>query len=141
MKKLLIGLTSLLVILFNGCGGGGGDSDSSVSADGIAIIYHYPAEICKSDALLAELEAAMPPEAENISTLVATNDVTCATYGKIDGVDCGTGDAAILVDPSYEVYDTSCVISFDVNIAAKTIMDTQTSEDITLAAKFALDAQ
>ena len=142
MKHITIILLAGTAAMFMSACGGGGGGDSSFSGEGVAIIYHYPAEICESDLLLDELEAAMPPEASNISTSVASNEVTCATYGKTDGYDCGTEDMVLLAPgEGYEQYDTSCVISFDVNIAAKIIMDTQRSEDIALAAEFALDAQ
>lgn len=152
-KKIILG-AAVGVFLLVGCGGGS-SSDSSIPVDpmvlkdGIAIIYHYPAEVCQSDILLDELRANVDG-AENFLIYVESNDVTCATYNKVEGITdtegCMTEDAA-LTDPTFLQYDTSCVIGFDINIpvakVSKITEDTQPqwSEDIALAVGFALDAQ
>lgn len=149
MTKKIILSAATGIFLLVGCGGGSSSDattpvDPMESKDAIAIIYHYPAEVCQSDILLSELQANVP-EAENFLINVESNTVTCATYGKVDGVTCETEDAA-LSDATFLQYDTSCVIGFDLNIAyAKSLKvsgDTQPqwSEDIALAVGFALDA-
>lgn len=141
MKKITTHLLAGTAVMFMTACGGGGSSDTidpMTLKDGVAIIYHYPAEVCTSDLLMDELQATIP-EAENFLLRVESNDVTCATYGKTDGVDCESEDAAILIDPSFSEYDTSCVLGFDLVIS--TASSTQLMEDIALAAEFTLDAQ
>lgn len=150
---LLAGTAS---VVMSACGGGGGGSSDPVapispsdpvvvdtivvgemnSKDGVAIAYHYPVEACKSDLLINELQTTVP-NAENFLIQVASNDVTCATYDKTEGVDCHAEDSA-LIDPSYAQYDTSCVIGFD--LAVGTTSSIQIMEDTALAAEFTLDA-
>ena len=147
-KKIILG-AAVSVFLFVGCGGGSSSDsttpvDAMASKDGVFIVYHYPAEVCKSDLLLNELQITLP-EAYNWLLSVESNSVTCATYGKTDGVDCETEDY-ILTDPTAGQYDTSCVVGFDIDTAlltksAKVIGDAQWSEDVALAAEFAMDAQ
>ena len=155
MKQIITILLAGTAAMFMSACGGGSSSDPTtpvdpmVLKDGIAIIYHYPAEVCQSDILLNELQATVP-EAENFLVRVESNDVTCATYNKVEGITdtegCMTEDAA-LTDPTFLQYDTSCVIGFDINIpvakVSKITEDTQPqwSEDIALAVGFALDAQ
>lgn len=151
VKYLSYGLAIVTasIIGLTGCGGGGSSTsvpvesvDPMTTKDLVAIIYHYPAEVCLSDTLLAELKAAIP-EAINWLIRVESNNVNCATYGKTDGVDCETDDL-VLTDPTAIQYDTSCVMGFDLLLAksAKTIGDNpQWTEDISLATQFAMDAQ
>ena len=154
MTKKIILSAATGIFLLVGCGGGSSSDattpvDPMESKDAIAIIYHYPAEVCQSDILLNELQANVP-EAENFLVRVESNDVTCATYNKVEGITdtegCMTEDAA-LTDPTFLQYDTSCVIGFDINVpvakVSKITEDTQSqwSEDIALAVGFALDAQ
>lgn len=147
-KKIILG-AAVGVLLLVGCGGGGSSDsttpvDSMASKDAVMIIYHYPAEVCESDLLLNELQIALP-EASNWLLSAESNSVTCATYGKTDGVDCTTEDYS-LTDPTAVQYDTSCVVGFDIDAAlltksSKVIGDAHSSEDIALAAEFAMDAQ
>lgn len=140
ITSILLAGTSAMVM--SACGGGGSSdpvdtTDPMTLKDGIVIIYHYPEEVCTSDQLIDELQATIP-EAENFLLRVESNDVTCATYGKTDGVDCESEDA-VLIDPSFLEYDTSCVLGFD--LAVSTASSTQLMEDIALVAEFTMDAQ
>ena len=152
MKQIIAMILAGATALFIGaCGGGGGSStpidDGMTSKDAVFIMYHYPSEVCESNILLNELQIALP-EAYNWLVSSASNSITCATYGKTDGVDCMTEDYA-LIDPTAIEYDTSCVIGFDIDTGlmyTKVIGDTDNnapewSEDVSLATKFATDAQ
>lgn len=146
MKKMKMMLLAGTVNFFTACGGGGGSStpiidDDMSSRDAVGIMYHYPAEVCESEELLNELKLAVP-DAYNWLLSAESNSVTCATYGKIEGIDCEVEDTGFLE------YDTSCVFGFDIDVAplstksSKVIGDVpEWQEDVFLAAEFAMDAQ
>ena len=73
------------------------------------IFYNYPSDVCKSDDLLNRIKAI--DDTKNHLLVVASNDVTCATYRK-DSTTCSTVDFGV-------TSDTSCVVSFDVSSANK----------------------
>lgn len=135
VKYLSYGLAivSASIIGLTGCGGGGGGD--TVSGSGLVIVYHYPADVCESPELIPYLEATVP-QAYNFDPTVASNDVTCSTYNKTEGVDCITDDYA-LVNPDYSAVNTSCVVGFDYVYSTKEL---SVNEDIALEAGYAVEA-
>lgn len=135
-KKIIIGAVLSSAFMFVGCGGGrGGSSTPSSSVDpmtlrsGIFIFYHSPEDICLSGELTRDLAEA---GGRNIITRVESNNVNCATYGKVEAVVVG-GEACVLhdmidFDPSYSSVATSCVIGLDAPVGVQmeevTIVDT-----------------
>ena len=107
IKKTFFGLSTLL--LLTACGGSSSSSSSKTDTDklkerdGIVIFYSYPSDVCKSDELLNEMKTVSGTK--NHLIVVASNNVTCATYGK-DSTSCVTEDLG-------STSDKSCVIGFD----------------------------
>lgn len=141
MKKVTVlsfglSVAVALSIGLTGCGGGGGGGDT-IYGNGLAIIYHYPADVCLSPELEDYLNTVVP-EAQNLDISVASNEVTCATYNKTEGIDCVTDDFA-LVNPDPNPYDvnTSCVIGFDYVYYTKQL---SVNEDIALEAIYSTEA-
>ena len=114
IKEILVSFSALA--LLTACGGSSSVSDaiSSLSdtdsdtekiskRDGVIIFYNYPASTCESPELLADLKTV--ENTSNHLLIVASNNVTCSTYGK-NSNNCSTEDMQ-------QAGDKSCVLGFD----------------------------
>ncbi len=145
-KKIIFGAILASAFMFVGCGGGSSSGSSTpapapvdpmTERNMINIVLHYPADICSSNYLQQELERQ---GGTNFIYRVENNNVNCATYGKPDGA-TATGNCRVddmtSVSSSYNQYDTSCVVGYDLPIAQAS---STIQEDIALEMSFALDA-
>ena len=113
IKKTFFGLSALL--LLTACGGSSSssetktDTDKLKERDGIVIFYNYPSNICESDELLNEMKTVSGTK--NHLIVVASNNVTCTTYGK-NSTTCSTEDIG-------GTGGKSCVVGFDLSSTNK----------------------
>jgi len=109
MFKNSVTLLSALLLL-TACGSDSNDNSSSGSSssvgskDAVVIFYSYPEEACRSSELESSLRGV--DGARNITIEVASNSVTCDTYGKREGQTCMTYD--------YASGSQSCVVGYDI---------------------------
>ncbi len=129
--KALLAIIAMGFIV--GCGGGG-SSDSVVELvdpmterDLIVIFYHSPTGMCEDPDFQQLLKDDLASQGYVIDYYLfreETNNVSCATYGSANDITatggCTTYDL-VLDDPSFAIYDTSCVIGVDLDPFAQPI--------------------
>ena len=120
IKEILVSFSALA--LLTACGGSSSVSDaiSSLSdtdtdtdklskKDGIVILYNAESEICESQSFLDEMRSVN--NTKNHLIVVASNSVTCSTYGK-NSTNCSTADVE-------GQGGQSCVVGFDLISSSK----------------------
>ena len=129
MKKsssIKIGLIiSFIAIELTACGGSTSKKESKTEQiskrEYIAIIYHYPKDVCTSSVLREELQRM---GAKDIITSVGNRDVACEPYEKNnDNNECGTMDAGYYNEPT-------CVVEVNEVRSGLYKYDMQTLENI-----------
>lgn len=133
MKKLLLGLSVLLMLFIIGCGGGSSSDDSTIvdpmtERDLIVIVYHTPPGMCEDVDFQNYLKDGLVSEGYVVDYYLfreETNNVSCATYDRANEITetggCVTTDL-VLEDPSFSEYDTSCVIGVDLDPSAQPVV-------------------
>ncbi len=123
MKKLNALLPIIATSFIVGCGGGSSNStvDPMTERDLIGIFYHSPTGMCENVEFQNYLKDSIAAEGYVIDYYLfreETNDVSCATYDRAEGITetggCMTYDL-VLDDPNFSVYNTSCVIGMDLD--------------------------
>jgi len=134
MKKLKALLAIIAMSLIVGCGGGSSSSDPvapiepvdpMTERDLIVIFYHTPTGMCEDAEFQSLLKDSLASDGYVIDYYLfreETNNVSCATYDRANEITetggCVTTDL-VLEDPSFSVYDTSCVIGVDLDPTAQ----------------------
>lgn len=145
MKKittiLLAGTTAMFM---SACGGGGSSDpvetvDPMTERDLIAIFYHTPEGMCEDAEFQSYLKDGLASEGYVVDYYLfreETNNVSCATYGRANAIietgGCVTTDL-VLEDPSFSVYDTSCVIGVDLDPTAQPITKSTSTNSKTVS--------
>ena len=128
MKKLTALIAIIAMNFIVGCGGGGSSDpvvdpivDPMTERDLIVIFYHTPTGMCEDPTFQQFLKDGLASQGYVINYYLfreETNNVSCATYGRANDITaaggCTTYDL-VLDDPSFSIYDTSCVIGVDLD--------------------------
>jgi len=108
LKIAFIGFSALILLAACGGGSSSGGGGSSVSRmaekDFVVVLYNFPEEACSSQKFYDLFKE--DPRFRNPLIQVASNSVSCATYGKSKGVSCETDDLKYSGN-------SSCVAGFD----------------------------
>ena len=112
LKFSLIGLMAIGMLI--GCGGNGGGSDSEPATvenvskrSFIFVFHHFPKDSCTTTYLKKIL--VRNNRATDLIAQVTTNDVSCATYGKREGI---LYDECLSSDSEYEG-EPACVFGYN----------------------------
>lgn len=149
MKRFTTVLVSGIAVLFlSACGGGGGGSStppapalpsepvgSMMEKEYITITLHSPSDTCGE---------GFQQDGEYIFS-VENNSVTCATYGRTDGIATAAGMCRVedlaSIDSNNNQYGTSCVMGFgDNSLAASINPNDPMTEKLSISISYNVDS-